>query len=261
MKAKKQSKKKENLSLRRKFFVYYKRFWLILKLLLVSLLCLLIFTDVLKSFTNEIHKFFCVQTAKYGFVIEKIVIAGNKNTELKDIASVIGARQGDPIFSIDIDKVKERLEAHVWIKLAVVERRLPDVISIAVIERTPIAIWQFQNKLYLIDVEGNRIAKYESNFGELLHVVGQDANIYAQNLIDDLNRYPDLSSKVLSAVRHGQRRWDLNLEGKITVKMPEKNFEEAYKYLKFLDKNKKLFDQGNKILDLRDSNKYFLEKH
>ena len=62
---------------------------------------------------------------------------------------------------INIQEVKERLENHIWLKAAIVERQLPSTIYIAVIERTPIAIWQFKQKLYLVDAEGNRIAKHQ----------------------------------------------------------------------------------------------------
>jgi hypothetical protein len=43
--------------------------------------------------------------------------------------------------------------------------------------------------------------------------------------------------------------------------MPEDNFNEAYDYLYALNKNKNLFDQDYKMLDLRDSKKYYLEKN
>jgi cell division protein FtsQ len=262
MKKSKQSVKKKNISLHRRLTIYYQRFVFISKMTIVLLLGLLIFTDLFKSFKEKIYDVFYQETAKYGFVLENVIIEGKKNAEYKDIINLLGVEQGVPIFSINIQEVKERLENHIWLKAAIVVRQLPSTIYIAVIERTPIAIWQFKQKLYLVDVEGNRIAKHQGQeFGDLIQVVGQDANIYAQALIDDLNHYPGLAGKVKSAVRYGQRRWNLNFEQNITVKMPEDNFNEAYNYLYALDKNKRLFDQNYKMLDLRDSKKYYLEKH
>jgi cell division protein FtsQ len=261
MKKPKQSVKKKNISLHRRLTIYYQRFVFTLKMTIALLLGLLIFTDLFKSFKEKIYDVFYQETAKYGFVLENVIIEGKKNAEYKDIINLLGVEQGAPIFSINIQEVKERLENHIWLKAAIVERQLPSTIYIAVIERTPIAIWQFKQKLYLVDVEGNRIAKHQGQeFGDLIQVVGQDANIYAQALIDDLNHYPGLAGKVKSAVRYGQRRWNLNFEQNITVKMPEDNFNEAYNYLYALYKNKRLFDQNYKMLDLRDSKKYYLEK-
>ncbi|MDP4709351.1 MAG: FtsQ-type POTRA domain-containing protein [Rickettsiaceae bacterium] len=233
-----------------------------LKITIAILLSLLIFTDLFKSFKDRMYDVFYQKTAKYGFVLQNVIIEGKKNAEYQDIVNLLKVEEGAPIFSINIQEVKERLETHIWLKAAIVERQLPSTIYIAVTERTPIAIWQFKQKLYLVDVEGNRIAKHEGQeFGDLIQVVGQDANIYAQALIDDLNRHPGLAGKVKSAVRYGQRRWNINLEQNITVKMPEDNFNEAYNYLYALDKNKRLFDQNYKMLDLRDSKKYYLEKY
>lgn len=262
MKRKKQSRKKSNLSFRRKLLIYTQRAQLLLKLSILILFCLLVFTDVFKSFTDKFYQSVYDESSKYGFALNTIILQGDKNTPLEDIGNAIGVKKGCSVFEVDVKKVKERLESHIWIKSATVERRLPDKIHIAIVERVPVAIWQFRNKLYLVDSEGNRIVEYKNqDFGDLLHVIGQDANVYAKTLVEDLNRYPSLASRVKSATRYGKRRWDLEIEQNITVKMPEMKFQDAYKYLKSLYKAKKLFNQDYEILDLRDKNKYYLKKY
>ncbi len=262
MRKSKKSVKKKKISFRRKISIYYQNFVLLLKFLLLSLVVLFIFTDLFDNFKIKFFDIFYKESIKYGFELKNVSVAGQKNAEYKDIITSLGKDKGDSIFSVDLHKTKEILENHRWIKTAIVERRLPSTISIAIIERKPVAVWQFEQKLYLVDSEGNRIAKYQNNkLEELIHVVGQDANIYAKTLLDDLNRYPGLASKVKSAVRYGGRRWNLNLKQNITVKMPENNFNEAYDYLHLMNKNDRLFDQNYKLLDLRDSYKYYLEKY
>ncbi|MDA9163860.1 FtsQ-type POTRA domain-containing protein [Rickettsiaceae bacterium] len=264
-KRKKTSKRKtsrSNVSIRRRLLIYYQRTMLLLKFSLLVLVCLFFFTDIFKPFKDRLYSSFYNITAEYGFVFQEVEVDGQKNMPLKDVIAALQADEGEPIFAIDMAAVKDRLENHIWAKSAIIERRLPSKIYIAIIERTPVAIWQFKNKLYLVDSEGNRISKYEgSGFSELMHVVGSDANIYASNLLEDLSRHEALSTRVKSAVRYGQRRWNLNLDQKITVKMPEENFDDAYDYLHSLNKAKKLFDQGYKVLDLRDQEKYYLEKY
>jgi cell division protein FtsQ len=253
---------KANISFRRRLWTYYQRFALILKLLIILAIVAFFYTNILDNYKRRAENWFFRFSANYGFVLENIVIEGQKNTTLKEIVDSLMADKGVPIFSIDIEDVKERLEENVWVKAAVIERRLPSTIYIAVVERTPIAIWQFEQKLYLIDSEGNRISSYTNQeLGNLLQVVGSDANIYAESLLDELNKYPNLASKVKSAVRYGQRRWNLNFKEGITVKMPEAGFALAYEYLNSLDKNNKFFNQGYKMLDLRDANKYYIEKN
>lgn len=258
-KTKKQNKSR--IFLRRRIIIWLNRTIFVLKISALILLCLLVFTDYFKSYTNKIRNNFNNFTANYGFVLKNVIIQGRENTNYKEIINALGADKGTPIFSIDIDGVKSRLEDTPWIKTVIIERRLPSTIYIAMSEREPIAIWQFKQKLYIIDAEGNRITKYNGEgFADLIHVVGQDANVYASNLIADINVYPDLASKIRSAVRYGNRRWNLHFDQDIVVKMPEINFHKAYKYLYTLNKNNNFFNQNYKTLDLRDSQKYYIEQ-
>ncbi len=251
----------KNLSLQRRMTFYYKRVLLICKILIAAFIALLLFTNLLDNQKAILHKKASHFLANYGFVLENVIIEGQKNSSLQDIVDIINADKGTPLYDININSVKTKLESNIWVKGALVERRLPSTLYIAIVEREPIAIWQFEQKLYLVDSDGNRIALYSGqNVGDLIQVIGQDANIYAQGLINDLIVHPNLSEKVKSAVRYGQRRWNLIFKEGITVKMPEQGFEQAYDFLNFLDKQGKLFGNAYKMLDLRDSNKYYFEK-
>lgn len=264
MKIKKHKKtrlKKSNISLRRKLLLYYGRFRLVLKILVLSLLFLFIFSDFFKSYKDQLVKFLYTESVKYGFGITTVEIEGQKNSSVGDIVSSIGVKRGESVFSVNLSDVKTKLEENTWIKSAIVERKMPSTIYVAVSEVKPIAIWQYNYKLFLIDSEGNKITNYEKGFNELLHVVGQDANIYAANLIEELNQFPHLERRVKSAIRHGQRRWDLNFDDEFTVKMPEKSRKKGYEYLAKLHKKDKLFGQKYKMIDLRNSSKYYVEKY
>ncbi|MFK7974312.1 MAG: cell division protein FtsQ/DivIB [Rickettsiaceae bacterium] len=242
--------------------IYYQRIILLIKLLFLLLIILFFSTNVFDFAKQYAKNYFVQSTASYGFVLSEIIIEGHNNSDLNEIASTIKADTGDPIFDIDIKEVKKKLENNIWIDSAIVERKLPSTLYIALVERVPIAIWQFQKKLYLIDSDGNRITTYEGqHLEDIIHVIGQDANIYAKNLIEELHHYPNLSTKIKSAVRYGKRRWNLNFIDNFIVKMPEFNFHSAYHYLYSLDKQNKLFGQGYKMLDLRNPNKYYFEQH
>lgn len=258
--------KKTNISIRRRIAIYYNRFVLLIKLSLLTVICLFFFTDLFKVTKNQLLNSFYVFSSKHGFALQQVELLGNKNLSTKYLKDNLGADIGTPIFAINLKGIKHRLEKNIWVKNAIVERNLPSKITVFVTERDPIAIWQFEQKLYIIDSEGNLITQYknqdgDNDFDELLHVVGPGANIYAQGLIESLDRYPELASKVVSAVRHGKRRWDLNIDQEITIKMPEDGFGKAYDYLHALDRGGKLFNQNYKTIDLRDPDKYYLEKY
>jgi cell division protein FtsQ len=255
---KKKKLKKPNIPLRRKIAVAYSRLTILLKLSIVLFLYLLFFTKYLDSQKQKIAEGIYEFTADIGFSLENVLIEGQYNSFSDDIISALNADIGTPIMSIDLLKVKARLEKNTWVKMAVVERRMPKTIYIGLVERAPIAIWQNNQKLYLIDDEGNKITNAMQKFSHLLHVVGPDANIYAHKLIYTLSKYPEFAGKVVSAVRYGNRRWNLNLLQNITIKMPEMGFEKALDYIIKLYEAGKLFDQGYKILDLRDPTKYYI---
>ncbi len=262
--AKKSSKKqtkKPNIPLRRKIAIFYARGILGTKILIICFLSLLFFTNYFDFLKKEIAHNIYEAAADVGFKFENIIIEGQDNTTSEDILAALNADTGTPIFAINLSAVQEKLLQNPWVKNAAVERRMPNTIYVALLERTPIAIWQINQKLFLIDEEGYQItSKNIEKFAKLLHVVGADANIYAHKLIEDLAKYPDLMTKVISAVRYGERRWNLNLQQNITVKMPENAFDAALNYLAELDKAGKLFDQNYKTLDFRDPQKYYIEK-
>jgi len=233
-----------------------------IKVTILLIVTLLLFTNLLNVQKQKLLNVFANTTAQYGFVFEHLIIEGQRNIPSKDIMDAIGTNEGVPIYSLNLDDIRVRLEDSPWIRAALLERRLPNTLYVAIAERKPIAIWQLAQKLYLIDEEGTRITSNDiEKFADLIHIVGQDANVYARSLIEDLERYPGLAKKVISAVRYGDRRWDLNLEQKINVRMPEKGFNEAYDYLNALNKKDKLFNQNYKVINLKDPSKYYLEKY
>lgn len=252
---------KVTISIKRRLSLYYLRFITLIKIGILLIFMILFLTDILNKPKQKLLRFFVEKTAEVGLVFKHLVIVGLVNINEEEIIHAINGEYGVPIYSLNIDDIRKRIEDNPWIKIALVERKLPNTLSVTITERTPIAIWQFKQKLYLIDEEGNRISsKNIEKFGDLIHVVGQDANVYARSLCEDLAKHPSFAKQVVSAIRYGQRRWDLNLEQKINVKMPEKGFQEAYDYLNSLNTEGKLFGQNYKVINLKDPTKYYMEK-
>jgi len=242
------------------------RFWLmhtstISKLLLITILYFLFFTSHLNFIKEYIWENFYEIASDAGFKLETVIIKGNTHIEQKEIVATLNADVGTPLFAVSLKNSYQKLKENSWIKNLSVMRKLPNTIVIHITERTPIAIWQHEKKLALIDFEGNIVdTSCIEDFPNLLQVVGSDANLYAENLIDRIKTEPALAGNIVSAVRYGERRWNLILKQNITVKMPEQNFDKALRYLAKMHETGKLFDQSYKSLDLRDPSKYYVEK-
>jgi len=58
------------------------------------------------------------------------------------------------ILQIDLDKVRQSVEGASWVKSALVRRRLPDQLVIAIEERRPAAVAQIGKQMMLVDSEG-----------------------------------------------------------------------------------------------------------
>lgn len=256
------STKKQNIQLRRKIAILYRRSIITTKVIAFIVLYLIFFNRYFIDVKNKIADIVYDASINAGFVLKNVVIEGRINASQNDILEALDARKGVAIIAINIDNVKNNLESNSWIRAAAIERKLPNTIYIAISEKTPIAIWQNNKKLYLIDALGNIITDQNiEKFANLLHVVGIDANIYADQLIHDISQHPNIAAKIISASRYGERRWNLNIEENITVKMPEIGFVVAFEYIAKLDRAGKLFNQNYKVIDLRDANKYYIEKY
>ena len=95
-----------------------------------------------------------VAGATLGLRIEEFSISGRRYTREFDIVAAVGAYYGDPILGIDPLDAKVRIEGLPWVQSAEVERILPKTISVTVVERVPLAIWQNDAQHQIIDTEG-----------------------------------------------------------------------------------------------------------
>ena len=248
-----------SLAQKRKWQIYLSNFKLWFKWLVVILI--IISAYLTKSYAlNYLQNTFIELSALCGFKLNNIIIQGRENFDIKDFLSQLNADNNTPIFSIDLAEIKQVIESNDWIKAAAVYRKLPNTLQIKVIERTPVALWQYNKQISLIDEEGYFMKGDPSKFHNFPHFIGQSANVYAASLIETLKQKPSLFRAIRYIIRLGNRRWDFVLKNDIIIKMPEDNFDKALEYLDAKYMQGKLTDHI-KVLDLRDNQKYYIEKH
>ena len=253
---------KINFNLKRKIKKYVFFSFCVLVFALSSIFYFIFFTNYFTNVKKEAFSYFQDKTAELGFELNKVEIEGQNNTKVEYILNALNLDHGTPIFSIDIDQVKDALESNDWVRSAIVLRKLPNIIYVGLLERKAIALWQYKNNISLVDDTGYSIAIDNPKlYKNLIYVVGSDANIYAKSLVDLVSTNDRLRGRIISAVRYGQRRWNLILDENITVKMPENDIARAWKYLVRMDEENKLFGQQLKVIDLLDPKRYFFEQY
>lgn len=190
--------------------------------------------------------------AHMGFTLEDVVVEGRMRTNKEQILKTLELKRGMPLLAVNLLSAKERLENLSWIKAARVERRLPDTLFIRISEKEPVAIWQHQNKAYLVDDDGELLETKETNkHKELLLVTGHQAPKHVGQLIRLLEKFPKIKGRVTAATHLRSTRWDIKLDGQLDIKLPEKEPENALEYLLTLENHHHLMDQKIITIDMR----------
>jgi len=191
-------------------------------------------------------------SAALGMRVQEIFVEGRVETAAAAVLSALAVKDGTPMLAVDVAAAKARIEALPWIKTAAVERRLPETIFVRLVERQPLAVWQYQGRHRLIDRDGAEIAGADvARFGHLPLVVGAEADKQAAALIGLLSVEPDLQKRVNAAVRVGARRWTLRLDNGIDILLPEQNAGAAWTRLAELEREHKVLDRNVINIDLR----------
>ncbi len=191
-------------------------------------------------------------SGKVGFRVTDVMVQGRHFASSQKILQAVQLKQGDPIFDRSPSEIKGALEKISWVHKASVQRYLPGKIYIEVKERVPVAVWQHQKVHYLVDADGIVISNEKlDEFSALPIIVGGDAPVHAPELLAILRQFPEIQKRISALVRVGGRRWDLQLDRKITVKLPEEKLENALPRLLLLIQQQKLDSKDISVVDLR----------
>lgn len=198
-------------------------------------------------------------TAHAGFAIRSLHIEGRSRTPMADIQQALGIKKNDPILQLSLADMRARLKSIHSIREAAVDRALPDALYVRIVEREPVALWQNQGALSLVDDQGVVMQGIDIEpYRKLPLIVGDGAPAHIEELMKILAASPDLSKEFASAIRVGDRRWNIRLQGDIEVKLPEEGAADALAKLVAMDKEEELLKRDIKVIDLRVEGRVFI---
>ncbi|MEO5373244.1 MAG: FtsQ-type POTRA domain-containing protein [Alphaproteobacteria bacterium] len=189
-----------------------------------------------------------------GFRLDDIRVLGRVHTRPEHILAALGIRRGESLLDFDIERAKTRIEALPWVRDAVVERRLPDMLRLTITERQAVALWQHDGRFVLLDPDGHQIADDIDAFRHLPLLVGDRVPQQAMQFFALLGSQPALAARVKAAVLVSGRRWNLkldNVDHGIDVRLPEENAAEALKRLADFDREHGLLKRKLVMVDMR----------
>ncbi len=191
-------------------------------------------------------------SADAGLELGDVLVEGRQRTERRVVLTTLGVVRGQPILAFDPYAAQARLERLPWVRSATVERRLPTAIHVRLIERQPLALWQHQGRISVIDQDGKVIPGAEPKaFTRLPLVVGENAPDHTAELLAMLNNEPELRTRVSTAVRVHDRRWNLRLDDSIDVRLPEQNAAAAWAELARAQREHGVLGRDVAVIDLR----------
>ena len=178
--------------------------------------------------------------------IQKIEIVNNsliKNNEIKEKLSKI---YNQNIFLIKRKDIEDPLKEIDFLEKIEVKKKYPNTIIIEIFETKPVAILYKNKAKYLLDSSSNLILiNKDLKVDKLPNIFGENAENNFVIFLDKLksNNFPLKKIKNFYFFQIG--RWDLELNNKKVIKLPNNKIDEAIK-------------KSVKLLNRNDFNKYYI---
>lgn len=209
-------------------------------------------TGRIQAALDATNQGFLTMTANAGLAVDEVFVQGRSEADPAALLAAIGVERGMPILAFDPHAAQAALEEIPWVAAAMVERRLPDTIFVRVVERTPMALWQVDRTLRLVDGEGTVLTSDNlDRWADLPMLVGADAPDRGKELLRLLASEPLVGQRVDAAVLVGGRRWDLRLDNGVDVRLPETDIGAALRQLATVQQTNGVMERDVVVIDLR----------
>ncbi len=119
------------------------------------------------------------------FNIKYIDVKGNEKVSQALLTEKSGVEYEDNIFKVNIKKAKKQVEKIPYVKNVRIKRKLPNIVTIEVEERKPIAAIPAGEGFVLIDIEGRFLEKVQEN--KLPVIEGLKVKLQEGNYLGDEN--------------------------------------------------------------------------
>ncbi|HEX8380908.1 MAG TPA: cell division protein FtsQ/DivIB [Allosphingosinicella sp.] len=190
-----------------------------------------------------------------GFAMKRVEIKGADHVRQIDVYNIAFDQPSTAMPMVDLEGTRQRLLQFGWVRDARVSRRLPDTLVVDIVERRPAAIWQHNQRLALIDMDGVVLEAVRLDaMPDLPLLIGAAANLHAGQLARLTQAAPHLKPAMAGATWVGGRRWDLRFQSGEVLLLPEGEAAARKALTKFasMDQSVQLLGKGYVRIDMRD---------
>ena len=189
-----------------------------------------------------------------GFKIENVLITGTRNLSDNYIKDIIEIYKDRSIFNIDLSSVYNKIKQNSWVREVSIERVLPNIIKIKILENQPIAIWQNKKNNKLITANGDII--FDGNVNDFKNdfpiIKGNKSKENISSILEILETNQDFYENIWSLTFINERRWDLHFNQGLVVRLPSKDIKKAWEKIIRLQKNYNVLNLKLTEIDLRN---------
>lgn len=197
--------------------------------------------------------------AGLGFRISDVTLAGRVRAERGALRLAVGAVRGASIWKLDLSAIHARLISVPWVHAAHVRRVLPDIVHIELAEYEPYALLSREGTKILIARDGQHIIRDDSDFWRgLPEVSGVGAEFEAAQILEILDRFSLIRSRLRLAEWYNGRRWTLHLDRGVMIYLPAEDIALGLHQLMVLERQRSVLHVADQIIDLRLSGQIVL---
>ncbi len=242
------------------------RLWLrrglrIITLLFITLIVLftlyrsIFFSPFLHEKLNYLKRFFIEEIS---FRPEILISSLQIDTELVEVLDQIRAvlQLSLPVsfFDIEVEELQKLVEKIDAVESARIWIREDGVLSVYVKERKPAVIFRVKDELMLLDRDGERIGEIfsRSDRTDLPIILGKSGDLHVEEALRLIIAFGNSVTRTRGLIYVGERRWNIELNNKKSIYLPEQNPMEALDRVLALHKTLQILDLPVSIIDMRD---------
>lgn len=194
------------------------------------------------------------------FTIRAISVPGVSLDLAEQIRVAAFVRLPASSLELDVNGVRERIEALDAVQRARVRALPSGVLEIDAVERVPVVVWRTPGGIELLDEGGVRVAEVDSRMRrpDLPLIAGAGADAHVPEALGLLKIAEPVGARVRGLVRMGERRWDLVLDRDQVVKLPEREPMAALRRVMALEITGEVLKRDVSVLDMRDATRPIL---
>ena len=187
------------------------------------------------------------------FMVKLMAIDGASVAVAEDIRQSLPLQFPMTAFDLDLETMRADIaKMDIVANVDVLVRN--GILQINVVERTPALVWRSFEGVILLDAEGHRVKPVGSRMDhpDLPLIAGEGADKHVAQALDILDATGPLAARVRGIERMGERRWDLVLDRRQRILLPEQQPIAALERVIALSKAQEMLARDLTVIDMRN---------